>query len=68
MLKLAALIWMVLGITLAGMLVVVIMAVPTLAVQGMSLIPIAAAVGFIAAIPVAIVIAKKIDSATSSRA
>ncbi|NVO13391.1 MAG: hypothetical protein HXX10_05080 [Rhodoplanes sp.] len=68
MLKLAVLIWMMLGITLAGALVVVIVTVPSLYAQGMSLIPIAAAVGFIVAIPAAIVIAKKIDSATARRA
>jgi hypothetical protein len=67
MLRLATLIWMMLGITLAGILVVVIVTVPSLYAQGMSLIPIAAAVGFIVAIPAAIVIAKKIDQATARR-
>lgn len=68
MLKLAALIWMILGITLAGILVIVIVTVPSLYAQGMRLIPIAAVVGFILAIPAAIVIAKKIESATARRA
>lgn len=68
MLKLAALIWMMLGITLAGILVVVIVTVPSLYAQGMRLIPIAAAVGFVLAIPAAIVIAKRIESATVRRA
>lgn len=67
MLKIAALVWMIVGITLAGVLVVVIVTVPSLYAQGMSLIPIAAAAGFLAAIPVALVIAKKIQSLTVSR-
>lgn len=68
MLKLAVLIWMMLGTTLAGALVVVIVTVPSLYADGMRLIPIVAAVGFIVAIPAAIVIAKKIDQATAKRA
>ncbi len=68
MLKLAVLIWMMLGITLAGILVIVIVTVPSLYAQGMRLIPIAAAVGFALAVPASIVIAKKIESATARRA
>lgn len=68
MLKLAALIWMILGITLAGVLVIVIVTVPDLYAHGMRLIPVAAVVGFVLAIPAALVIAKKIDAATARRA
>lgn len=68
MLKLAVLVWMVLGTTLAGALVVVIVSVPALSGQGMSLIPIAAAAGFVLAVPAAILIARKIDQATVRRA
>ncbi|RAI41121.1 hypothetical protein [Rhodoplanes roseus] len=68
MMKLAVLIWMMLGITLAGALVVVVVSIPSLYNQGMSLIPIVAAVGFVLAVPAAILIARKIDQATAKRA
>ncbi|MDC7787474.1 hypothetical protein PQJ75_09355 [Rhodoplanes sp. TEM] len=68
MLKLAVLVWMMLGTTLAGALVVVIVSVPSLYNQGMSLIPIAAAAGFVLAVPAAFLIARKIDQATARHA
>lgn len=68
MLKIAVLVWMMLGITLAGALVVAVVAVPSLYDQGMRLIPIVAAAGFVVAIPFAFLIAKKIDGLTGKRA
>lgn len=68
MLKIAVLVWMMLGITLAGALVVAVVAVPSLYDQGMRLIPIVAAAGFVVAIPFAVLIAKKIDQLTAKRA
>jgi len=67
MLKLATLIWIMLGTTLAGSLVVTVLATPSLAVQSMKLIPPAAGGGFLLAIPLAVLIAKKIYSATAAR-
>lgn len=68
MLKIAALVWIVLGATLAGSLVTVVVTVPSLYAQGMRLIPIVAGVGFVVAIPLAILIARRILSATAPRA
>ncbi|MBK5961006.1 hypothetical protein CCR97_22780 [Rhodoplanes elegans] len=68
MMKIAVLVWMVLGITLAGTLVVAVVSVPSLYDQGMRLIPIVAAAGFVVAIPFAVLIAKKIDHLTAKRA
>ncbi|EJW13421.1 hypothetical protein A33M_3841 [Rhodovulum sp. PH10] len=68
MLKLAVLVWMMLGITLAGSLIVVVVAVPSLYAQGMNLIPVAGLAGFVVAIPIALVLAKKIYAATAPRA
>lgn len=67
MLKLAVLIWLVLGITLAGMGIMVVVSVPELFSDGMQLIPIAAAIGAVVAMPFAYLIAKRIYSATAAR-
>ncbi len=67
MLKLAVLIWLVLGITLAGAGVMVVVAVPELFNDGMQLIPIAAAIGAVVAIPFAYLIARRIYLATATR-
>lgn len=64
MLKLAALIWIVLGATLAGSFVTVIVTVPSLYADGMRLIPYAAGAGFLLAIPGAVMIAKRLLAAT----
>jgi hypothetical protein len=67
MLKLASLIWIVLGATVAGSLVVVIVSVPSLYDNGMKLIPIVAIAGFVIAIPLAVWIARQIMGAASPR-
>ncbi|WP_181705401.1 hypothetical protein [Chthonobacter rhizosphaerae] len=65
MLKLAALIWIMLGVTLAGSFVTVIVTVPSLYAQGMTLIPVVAGMGFALAVPLAVVVAKRIYGPTS---
>lgn len=67
MLKIAILVWMVLGVTLAGSLIVAVVAVPGLQGQDMNLIPLVAAAGFVIAIPAALLIAKKINALTAPR-
>ena len=58
----------ILGMTmLMGTLVLVVASIPSLAEQGMRLIPAAAAVGFFAAIPPSIWAARKILAATSGK-
>lgn len=64
MLKLAAIIWIVLGATLAGAFITVIVTVPALYADGMRLIPYAAALGFVAAIPAAFLVARRILAST----
>lgn len=67
MLKLAALIWIVLGATIAGSLLTIIVTVPSLYAKGMTLIPVVAAAGFLVAIPLAVLVAKRIDATTAPR-
>ena len=61
MFKLALLIWVVLGTTLAGMAVVVVVSDASLFDQGMKLIPIAAIAGFVLAIPLSFMVTKRIS-------
>lgn len=67
MLKLATLIWMILGTALAGAFVIPVLAVPSLADRGMTLIPYVAGGGFLLAVPLAILVARKIYAATAAR-
>ena len=66
MLKIAVVVWMIAGTVLAGMAIMVVLAVPALATHDMQYIPIAAIAGFIVAIPVAVVVAKRIVTLTAS--
>lgn len=68
MLKIATLVWIVLGTTLAGVAVTAVIAVPSLYDQGMKWIPIAAGIGFVVAIPLAAMIAKRILALTANPA
>lgn len=61
MFKLALLIWVVLGTTIAGVAVLVVVADASLSVQAMKLIPIAAIVGFVIAIPLSFMVSKRIS-------
>ncbi|MCG5235865.1 hypothetical protein [Xanthobacter oligotrophicus] len=68
MLKIAILVWLVLGTTFAGAAILFVLAMPSLAGQGMQLIPIAAAIGAVVAIPAAYVVAKRILAVTIRQA
>ena len=63
--KLASLIWIMLGTTLAGILVTVVLVVPSLASDSMRWLPIAAIAGAVIAIPISIMIANRIKAETS---
>ncbi len=65
MLKIAIIVWMVAGTTLAGIAIMAVLAVPTLAVHDMQYIPLAAIVGFVVAIPLAYLVAKRIVALTA---
>jgi hypothetical protein len=67
MLKIASLIWIMLGTTLAGVAVMIVLIVPDLSKDSMRLIPIAAAAGALLAIPISLLIAKRIQLQTPAR-
>jgi hypothetical protein len=56
----AALIWIVLGATLAGVGLTIVVATPELASQSMKYIPWAALAGFVLAMPISVVLASKL--------
>jgi hypothetical protein len=60
MLKVMTLIWVILGTTLAGILVLVVLTVPSLLDQAMRFIPLAAAVGYVAGVPFSYLIARRL--------
>ncbi len=60
MFKIALLVWVVLGATLAGMALALTLTIPALAANAMKLLPIFALAGFVIAIPASFVVAKKI--------
>ncbi len=60
MMKVAVLVWIMLGITMAGMFGTVVLSVPGLAKEAAEILPWAAAAGFLVAIPVSMWIAKRI--------
>jgi len=60
MFKVAVVLWIIGGATLAGMLMVAVLAVPTLSEQAMKWIPFAVAAGFVLAMPVSFLVARKI--------
>ncbi|MEZ5817480.1 MAG: hypothetical protein R3D44_10390 [Hyphomicrobiaceae bacterium] len=62
MLKIALVIWIMLGTTLAGIAMAVIVSVPQLLDQGMRYIPMLCGAGFIVALPLAYWIARRIAS------
>jgi hypothetical protein len=61
MFRLALLIWVVLGTTLAGIAVLVVTVSPDLYNQGMKLIPVAAIAGFVVAIPLSFLVSKRMS-------
>ncbi len=66
MFKIAVLLWMIGGTVLAGIAIMVVLTVPTLAVKDMQYIPVAAIIGFVVAIPIAYVVAKRIRALTAT--
>lgn len=65
MLKIAAPVWIMLGTTLAGILVMTVLSVPQLAAHDREYIPYAALAGFIVAIPIAYIVASRMRNAFS---
>lgn len=65
MLKIAIPVWIILGTTLAGIAVMTVLSVPSLAAHDREYIPYAAITGFIAAIPFAFVVASRMRNAFS---
>ena len=64
MLRLAVLMWALIGTTLAGSFILAVVSVPALAAQGMRLIPFAGIGGFVLAIPAAVFVARGIVGGT----
>jgi hypothetical protein len=60
MLKVMTLIWVILGTTLAGILVLVVLTVPSLLDQAMRFIPLAAVAGYVGGIPLSYLIARRL--------
>ncbi len=61
MLKLALVIWLMLGTMLAGIAVLVVVSDNSLLAQGMKLIPLAAIAGFIVALPLSFMVSKRLS-------
>ena len=62
MFKISILVWMVLGTALAGSAVIAVLAVPDLANQAMKNIPRAVLLGFVVAMPLSYLVARKIGA------
>lgn len=67
MLKIALIVWIILGGTLAGIGVMVVLINPELNAGAMRFIPVAAGIGFAAALPLAFLAARRILMITSGR-
>jgi hypothetical protein len=61
MYRIAIVIWIILGASLAGVGLAIVVAVPALADQGMKLIPWAVLAGFVVAIPASFLVASKMS-------
>jgi hypothetical protein len=66
MLKIAAIVWVMIGTVFTGIAVMTILSVPALAAHDMKYLPIAALAGFIVAIPVAFVVAGRMTKTFAS--
>jgi hypothetical protein len=64
MFKVAMLVWIILGATLAGCAMVAVLSIGSLASQAMQLIPQAVAAGFVLAMPLSYLVARKIGNPT----
>ncbi len=65
--RLGMLIWLMAGTTLAGCLLVVVLVTPALAEKAMTWIPVAGIAGFVIAIPLSMIVSKRIRQATAPR-
>lgn len=65
MFKISLLVWIMLGTALAGSAVVAVLAVPSLAAEAMKNIPFAVLAGFVAAVPLSYLVARKIGASTA---
>jgi hypothetical protein len=68
MLKIAALVWVMLGTVLAGCAVITVLMVPSLAATPMKFIPLAAVGGYLLGLPLSWAVAAKISAATRQTA
>jgi len=66
MLKISIVVWIVLGTALAGSAMIAVLSIPGLATQGMKVIPVAASFGFLIAMPLSYLIARRIGRSTAS--
>jgi membrane protein DedA with SNARE-associated domain len=66
MFKIASLIWIILGTTLAGIALIVVLTIPQFANDSMRLIPIVCAAAAVVAIPLSMWIAKRIQAQTAT--
>lgn len=64
MFKIALLVWIVLGATLAGVALTLTLTIPALQPNAMKLLPIFSLAGFVVAIPASFYVAKKILAVT----
>jgi predicted ABC-type sugar transport system permease subunit len=60
MFRITLVVWMMLGTALAGTAMIAVLIVPDLAAQAMKKIPLAVLAGFVAAIPLSYLVARKI--------
>lgn len=67
MLKMALILWIISGTVLAGLTVLVVVLIPSLSDQAMRLMAPLATAGFVVAFPVAILVAKRIESKIAHR-
>jgi hypothetical protein len=66
MFKIAAVVWIMLAVTLAGISLLVIVTVPALAEQAQFLIPVVCGGAMVAAMPLSYLVARRISAATAS--
>ncbi|KIZ43755.1 MULTISPECIES: hypothetical protein [Rhodopseudomonas] len=60
MIKIAVVIWIVLGASLAGVAMIAVLTIPSLAAEAMRMIPFAVLAGFLVAMPLSFLVARKI--------
>jgi hypothetical protein len=66
MMKVAAILWIVVGTVLAGSGVVAVLSVPSLASEAIRYLPLVGIAGYLVAVPVALLIAKRLLGQTAS--